>query len=317
MINVKNLPIYKNLKVPESVLDKEYLDFIKQPFVATEVVNDVILTDKILNEKRDMPIELFPQQIKSLEYITKRSLVTEEKDKKELLEILKEEKEMDKLKEIYFNSPLIIKIPIKNFLQIISESTDEDSKYKNCYEFIGNTMDGRIRMENVLYGDFYKQLDCRHRPKSGIIDIDKNIGCNAKCYGAISLVLNPDTVKFRTTITPGDSISHNTFNNPIIGTFNSFLNVLNNIGMCGSPDKGFDTIFKEEYIKNIMKRKKTFYEDIPWHFQEIQIHGDIFFKRDITRILLPVGISENQIILMKNFCNGNKIELSQRTKIEL
>ena len=65
---------------------------------------------------------------------------------------------------------------------------------------------------------------------------------------------------------------------------------------------------KDEEIKNLVELTKNGLGKEQYNYKEIQIHGDVLFKRDVKYIYMDKYTNKKHIEIIKKFCDKNKIE---------
>ncbi len=210
-------------------------------------------------------VDLTANQKKSLRYIHNKTRILSDKAKPNLFERLSQftrEQVERMLLYVAYDLPIII-----HFRQ--SPQMFMSERYKNCYENVAKPPESvRHDAEVKLFGNIYDSFTPRERVKYGTLKIGKKR--SATMYGRSYFKLKDLTTRWRCTFTIGDSFGH-TEASTLQYCCHNLLKINKH---------------KLIHLVNVANGIKDDYSETS--YTEIQIHGDIFFNRDIEYIYTGV-----------------------------
>lgn len=157
----------------------------------------------------------------------------------------------------------------------------------------------RAKMESVLFQKAYNNATAFERPKYGCLNVALIAAGTQQAtqYGDAYFTVKDETVRWRTSLTVGDSFNVRG-NTATLNHCNHLLNQLR-------PEE------LQEIIDVALTGKCWTEGRLQKSFREIQIHGPIQFARDITSLHVPREYEKNLKLLAKlqMFCRKNGCEL--------
>lgn len=210
---------------------------------------------------------------------------------------------MSALTYVRESAPLVIHI----YTSFLDEFTKSE-RYLNGYEVkrysVTNQGCGRFQAESRIFQKLYDYAVPEDRVKYGALNVTGDPkGCTAAHgYGNAFLVLKPH-MRSRVTITPGDSFC--TFLKPL-ATLDCFAHLLTDTNYYNTDDlKEFLTV-PNASPPNTTTTTTTANRQI---YREIQIHGPILFKEDISALVTPANPDPFTLSLAQKFADTHKIAL--------
>ena len=212
---------------------------------------------------------------------------------KELLSRLTKAKLKKIASYIQHRSDIIVHLFLDKLIEDFMK--DEDGRYKNLFETGkgngSNCQLTRKRWEDRLFFDGYSDAEPYERVKYGCLNIGNDASgvASAYQYGDSFFILNNDTVRWRATLSDGDTA------NPkrAVGTFSACYHViqkftddeLNNIYKKADPTINELTSMIDEPEVGELNDNFNEYGEI-FTMKEVQVHGILRFKEDIKILVV-------------------------------
>lgn len=211
---------------------------------------------------------------------------------KELLNRLTKTKLKKIASYIQHRSDIIVHLFLDKLIEDFMK--DEDGRYKNLFETGkgngSNCQLTRKRWEDRLFFDGYSDAEAYERVKYGCLNIGNDASgvASAYQYGDSFFILNNDTVRWRATLSDGDTA------NPkrAVGTFSACYHViqkftddeLNSIYKKINPNDKLTSMIDEPDIGELNDEFNEYGEIFT--MKEVQVHGFLRFKEDIKILVV-------------------------------
>ncbi|MDG6130823.1 minor capsid protein [Lactococcus formosensis] len=252
----------------KSIDDMSYSKWKEDVFGKDDKTKDSVITDSLKSEKVD---KVKPASLKGLtdEFLNEKR--EESRLKAGRVNAKKYDAQSDSFAKLTNEASMRIRISDIGFRRAV-----ESGNLKSCHEFGDDFAKGRIRIEKTLF-NLPENIKRSEMPKYGYLSdsddlFEKKASHSVLGYGDITIELD-DSVRKRTTYTINDSLVNKR------GLITSATPVGTKPTYNGIKEKAIGEINSISEFLNSNKKTNRYIE--------AQYHGDLTFKNDVKRIIVP------------------------------
>lgn len=193
--------------------------------------------------------------------------------------------------------PITIRVNCSAIIPLLLKDTHYRSLFETGTGGGGTDKERRKLEEKKMFGDVYDKCKSSERPKYGCLNVGLTPeGCKlALGYGDAYFTLNDTTVRWRTSLTNGDSFNVN----GVCGTLKHCKHLLNQMA----------PIELQDLVEAAVLCKQGGHNQTV--FREIQIHGPVRLATDIQSLHCPKKFQNEKksATCFQEFCRKNQCEL--------
>ena len=302
MINITNINVHEPMCLQEmNAISKKSCPYCGIQFNYLEIEKhqeDCLKEHTYIMTKHEQFSILNKVQLKAVTHINNINKKESETTRRYLIKTYNlDNTSFQKILQRFMSSNIIINFhPIKHIDFYL-----KDTCYKNLFE-TGHTSGcnniiSRAAWEDDMFYSIYKNAKPKERCKYGALNINKELYISSADFYGDSYFILKDELKFRSTITYGDSSA------------------------CGKNTYSF--MYPEAFLLQLppifikeMSQKEKIGTSCGRDYIEVQIHGDLLFNRDILAMVIDNKHKGSPIEKkLKTFADKNNILFSWKSHI--